>query len=756
MQILSFNFFIYSLSGVWRPISWSSNCAKLLYSAFTVFAVVPLYFFLLTQFMDIILVVDNIDDFTNNSLVLVGMISVCCKATVIVLRRKEIIGLVEMLLTEPCKPRDEDELAIQARFDKFIRSCSIIYMLMAMSSIASDMLRSVLSITQDQIPHRVWVPYDLNKRSLFLITSIHQIVTLFFATFMNVGTETLVFGLILQTCVQLDILTSRLNKIVDREAVGYRMNRPLALSKNQQTVISEHIHHHLIIYKYAKMVNRVFNQLLFVQFFGSIIVLCTSVYYISTHITEPEAMGIVVYTICMFAQIFIYCWAGNEVILKSASLTDVVYHVNWSSLPVSKRKDLLMIMMRSTIPFKFTSSFLINLSLQSYGNILKTSYLAFNMLQHLSGIWRPVGWSSSCAKLLYSAFTVFTVVPLYFMMLTQLMDVVLVVDNMDDFTNNSLLLVSVISVCCKATVAILRRKAIIGSVEMLLTEPCKPRDEDELAIQARFDAFIRSCSIKYLLLAVTSLTSIILRSLLNIIQGQLPYRVWLPYDSRKPSLFLITSIHQIVTSIFATFINVGTETLVFGFFLQTCAQLDILKCRLNKVVNNEAADYRANRPLSLPKMKQTVISQHIRHHLRIYKYAKMMNRVFNQVLFMQFSGSILVLCTSVYYISTHLMEPDAMGYIVYTICMFTQIFVYCWSGNEVILKVRQSASLAAAVYHADWSSLPVSERKHLLMIMMRSTIPIKFTSSFLITLTLRSYSNILKTSYSAFNVLQQS
>ncbi|EFN79924.1 Odorant receptor 46a, isoform A [Harpegnathos saltator] len=381
MQMFSLNFLMYSLSGVWRPISWSSNCAKLLYSAFTVFAVVPLYFFLLTQFMDIILVVDNIDDFTNNSLVLVGMISVCCKATVIVLRRKEIIGLVEMLLTEPCKPRDEDELAIQARFDKFIRSCSIIYMLMAMSSIASDMLRSVLSITQDQIPHRVWVPYDLNKRSLFLITSIHQIVTLFFATFMNVGTETLVFGFILQTCAQLDILTSRLNKIVDRGAVGYRMNRPLALSKNQQTVISEHIHHHLIIYKYAKMVNRVFNQVLFVQFFGSILVLCTSVYYMSAHITELGALGIVVYTICMFAQIFIYCWAGNEVILKSTNLAEVVYHVDWSPLPVSKRKDLLMIMMRSTVPIKFTSSFLITLSLQSYSNILKMSYSAFNVLQ---------------------------------------------------------------------------------------------------------------------------------------------------------------------------------------------------------------------------------------------------------------------------------------------------------------------------------------------------------------------------------------
>lgn len=63
------------------------------------------------------------------------------------------------------------------------------------------------------------------------------------------------------------------------------------------------------------MVNITFNQVLFVQFFSSILVLCTSVYYLAAHITETTAASFLVYTICMFAQIYIYCWAGNEVML---------------------------------------------------------------------------------------------------------------------------------------------------------------------------------------------------------------------------------------------------------------------------------------------------------------------------------------------------------------------------------------------------------------------------------------------------------
>lgn len=98
-----------------------------------------------------------------------------------------------------------------------------------------------------------------------------------------------------------------------------------------------------------------------------------------------------------------------------------------------------------------------------------------------------------------------------------------------------------------------------------------------------------------------------------------------------------------------------------------------------------------------------------------------------------------------------------------------------------LLSATQSIELGDVVYEMDWLLLTMSERKDLLMIMMRSMRPVKLTSSFLVTLSLDSYSNVsirieatfgykaefelsfhvipflqlLKTSYSAFNVLQQ-
>ncbi|XP_011705074.1 PREDICTED: odorant receptor 46a, isoform B-like [Wasmannia auropunctata] len=381
MQILSLNFLIYTLCGIWRPIEWSSNGAKLLYNIFTFIVIFSEYFLVLTQFMDILLIVDNIDDFANNTLMFLTIVAVCCKATIVVVRRNAIINLVQILMRAPCKPCDENEAAIQTKFNKFIRSCSIKYSLLATSSVTGTTIGSVLNVMQGHLPYRIWLPCNyINVPTVFWIVSIHQIITLIFATMINVGTETLVFGLLIQTCAQLEIFESRLHKLIINKSVrclGY------ALSSNEDKIeISECIHHHLSIYKYAKTVNIIFNQVLFVQFFGSILVLCTSVYYLSMHIAEFSGIAtLLVYTICMFVQIYVYCWSGNEVILKSMSVKDAIYCMDWPLLSVNEKKELLMIMIRSTIPIKFTSSFLITLSLQSYSNILKTSYTAFNVLQ---------------------------------------------------------------------------------------------------------------------------------------------------------------------------------------------------------------------------------------------------------------------------------------------------------------------------------------------------------------------------------------
>lgn len=60
--------------------------------------------------------------------------------------------------------------------------------------------------------------------------------------------------------------------------------------------------------------------------------------------------------------IFVHFW-------QSTSTGNTIYHMDWPLLSVGEKRDLLMIMKRSKLPIKFTSSFLIILSLESFSNV---------------------------------------------------------------------------------------------------------------------------------------------------------------------------------------------------------------------------------------------------------------------------------------------------------------------------------------------------------------------------------------------------
>jgi len=60
------------------------------------------------------------------------------------------------------------------------------------------------------------------------------------------GTDTLIFGLVLRTCAQLEIFESRLHKLIINKTIKYLEH---ALSSSNETGISECVRHHLSIYK---------------------------------------------------------------------------------------------------------------------------------------------------------------------------------------------------------------------------------------------------------------------------------------------------------------------------------------------------------------------------------------------------------------------------------------------------------------------------------------------------------------------------
>ncbi|XP_029665577.1 odorant receptor 46a-like [Formica exsecta] len=200
---------------------------------------------------------------------------------------------------------------------------------------------------------------------------------------------------------------------------------------------------------------------------------------------------------------------------------------------------------------------------------------------------------------------------------------------------------------------------------------------------------------------------------MDLPKENLTYRAWLPFDYTPPSVFYFVFTHQLIGMMITAAVNVACDSLISGFLQQICCQLEILK------------------------------------------YAYTVNRRFVIIIAVQFVVSMLVVCANLYKLAsiTNLkINGDLITLILYTACMLSQIFIYCWFGNELKLK---SLTVVDSIYNMEWQILDNSSQKALLFIMRRSIIPIEFNSVIIITLNLDSFVSLLKTSYSAYNVLKR-
>ncbi|XP_024869614.1 odorant receptor Or1-like isoform X1 [Temnothorax curvispinosus] len=354
----------------------------------------------------------------------------------------------------------------------------------------------------------------------------------------------------------------------------------------------------------------------------------------------------------------------------------------------------------------------------------------------ICGCWIPDSWTSY-QRSVYHVYTIFVMLLIHTFMLSQLVDLIMIVDNSDDFTDNFYVLLAMIVSCCKMFALLMNRSNIEMLIEVLVSKPFQPVELDEVKIRQKFEKLIQSNTLHYFILVESTCLSVAVTSLLTEFgKGNLTFRAWLPFDYSSPLLFPFVYAHQLISFTIGSVHHVACDSLICGFLVHICCQIEILEHRLRKSV------YDPN-----------IIRECVLQHNHIFKFARTVNEKFRITIFVQFVVSTLVMCFNLYqFTKSSALKTKYMQLILYTCSMLSQIFFYCWYGNEVKLRSRQ---LINNVFEMDWFKFNKNAQKALLMIVRRAAVPIEFTSASVISMNLDSFVGLLKTSYSAYNILQQ-
>ncbi|KAL6422685.1 hypothetical protein ACFW04_010728 [Cataglyphis niger] len=369
MHVLQFTFKILTLVGCWRPESWSSLSMHIIYDAYTVFMIILLYTFLVSQFLDIIWNVDNAEEFTENFYATLASVVSCSKILSLLVNRNNINTLANILVEEPYRPLDIDEMKIQFKFDRLIYTNTVCYTILVETTCVCITMTSLLTeFRKRSLTYRAWLPYDYNSSTIvFCLTYAHQLISLTAGSLVNVACDSLICGLLVQICCQIEILEYRLSKI-----------------SNNHNNLRDCVCHHNLILKYAFRLNNKFRMTIAMQFIVSTLVVCSNLYQMTKSSTvNASYLPLLLYMSCMLTQIFIYCWYGNEVKLKSTQLMYNIFGMNWLSLDRNLKESLLIIMNRAIIPIEFTSAYVLSMNLDSFVGLLKTSYSVYNLLKQV-------------------------------------------------------------------------------------------------------------------------------------------------------------------------------------------------------------------------------------------------------------------------------------------------------------------------------------------------------------------------------------
>ncbi|XP_011882836.1 PREDICTED: odorant receptor 46a, isoform A-like isoform X1 [Vollenhovia emeryi] len=354
------------IAGCWQPLSRISSYKYKLYNVYTLLLVLILYTFAISQFIAIFLNAGSPQEFTS---ILYMMMAVCIsilKISSMWINRKNFADIINTLTDEPFRPVIAGEVKIRQNFDKMIRNNTLYCFILVESTCVCIILTSLFTnFKTGDLTFKAWLPFNYSSSILFSLAYTHQLISMTTCALINLACDCFICGLLLHICCQIEILEYRLNKSHTWEN------------------LRDCVRHHDLIFDFASIVNERFAKIIAIQFIVSMLVVCSNLYQLAQTTLSAKYIPLVIYTFCMMTEIFIYCWFGNEVKLKSLQMIDHIFEMDWPRLNNSFKKAFLMIMNRATIPIEFTSAYLFSMNLESFVGVLRISYSAYTLLQKL-------------------------------------------------------------------------------------------------------------------------------------------------------------------------------------------------------------------------------------------------------------------------------------------------------------------------------------------------------------------------------------
>ncbi|XP_012222836.1 odorant receptor 22c-like [Linepithema humile] len=195
-----------------------------------------------------------------------------------------------------------------------------------------------------------------------------QVAQIFVNATSHCGNDGFFFGLTMHLCGQFEVLEMDFANIeVEKRACKQRLRMLIG--------------RHCRLIRLADSLEYAFNMAIFAQLLMSVLLLCLEgmQLIISLKINDNiAAIKHVVLILTMLVQLYLYCYAGDQLESITGRLAYNAYSSPWYNFDVKVMKDLPMVMLRGELAHQITAGKFLPMNLFSFKEILKAtgSYLS--------------------------------------------------------------------------------------------------------------------------------------------------------------------------------------------------------------------------------------------------------------------------------------------------------------------------------------------------------------------------------------------
>ncbi|XP_033203188.2 odorant receptor 10-like [Bombus vancouverensis nearcticus] len=387
--------FLMKIVGLWLTKNKEEERTRQLTLMYTVVAIL---FGVWVQFRDFYYSWPNFGDCAYTACNILCLIMVLLKLSVVFIHKKEFIELLvythknfwhtnysynELLLLQNCR--------------KISIVCISLINVCAQGTVFGYVLTPIVenigrNHSDRVLPFRMWLDLPLSVTPYYEILFVLQVLSLYHVGICYICFDNLLCLINLHAATQFRILQYRLlylGETIEKQPNEYAIKETLPSNylKNYHTVFKCCVREHQDRINYCQRLNNIFTYIVLGHIVVFSLLLCLVGFQVLMANSPPTRRLIFVFHIVgSSSQLLLFTYSCDTLIRESTNIGTAVYSGPWTHLTMDKigkllRKDLTMIILRSSKPCCLTASGFFPVSLETCTKVLSTAMSYFTLMR---------------------------------------------------------------------------------------------------------------------------------------------------------------------------------------------------------------------------------------------------------------------------------------------------------------------------------------------------------------------------------------